>query len=330
MAAVLSRRGDVLVSQAQRSRMLSSAVEVIAEHGYGEMSVARVTGRAGVSRRTFYDLFRDREDCFLAAFQETVARAREAMLAAYQGERGWQAQTRAGLLELLLLLDREPGVRSLLIVDALKAGPRVLQVRAEILAQLSRALHEGGTRASAGGELPPLTGEGVSGAVLGVIHTRLLGKRPGSMVALVNQLMGVIVLPYLGPQAAQLELSRPLPRPARRSRAARTSNPAEYSNRLPGLPMRVTYRTLLVLHAIGQAPGASNREIADEAGVADQGQISKLLARLCSLDLIENTGPEQPAGSANRWRLTARGEQVQQALQTETHPNTTQRHALPA
>jgi AcrR family transcriptional regulator len=316
VAFVLSRRGDVLVSQTQRSRMLSSAVAVIAERGYGEMSVARITAAAGVSRRTFYDLFKDREDCFIAAFEDTVARAREAMLAGYASEQGWLAQTRAGLRALLLFLDREPGIRSLLVVDALQAGPRVLRRRAEILERLSRALHDGGCRAGTGGELPALTGEAVTGAVLGVIHTRLLVKRPGRMADLVNPLMSVIVLPYLGPEAAQEELSRPAPSTAR-SRSAQVT-PSPPGDPLAGIPMRITYRTLLVLGAIGESPGASNREIADEAGVADQGQISKLLARLSTLGLIENTGPGQPSGEPNQWRLTRRGQKVHHVLRAQS------------
>jgi hypothetical protein len=141
-------------------------------------------------------------------------------------------------------------------------------------------LHESGSLARGErGELPALTGEGVAGAVLSVIHTRLLSKRPGQMVALLNPLMGVIVLPYLGPEAAAAELSEtepsvPRSRPQQVTRRTRPGDP------LSGLPMRVTYRTLLVLAAIGEAPGASNRQIADEAGISDQGQISKLLARL--------------------------------------------------
>ncbi len=295
--------------------MLRSAVQVIAEHGYGEMSVARVTGAAGVSRRTFYDLFRDREDCFLAAFDDSVAQARELMLQAYAGERGWEAQVRAALLALLLLLDREPGVRSLLVVDALRAGPRVQGRRAEILAELSQALHGTGSGARRGrGDLPGLTGEGVTGAVLGVIHTRLLSKRPGRMSALLNPLMGVIVLPYLGSDAAARELSRPEPS-VPRSRPQQVTRRSRRGDPLAGLPMRITYRTLLVLAAVGEEPGASNRQIADEAGVTDQGQISKLLARLQSLGLIENTAPGQPSGEPNQWRLTAQGQRVRQALQ---------------
>jgi AcrR family transcriptional regulator len=53
----LDRAARAQMSEIQRGRLLAAAVDVVAEHGYGGMSVARVTGRAGVSRRTFYDLF---------------------------------------------------------------------------------------------------------------------------------------------------------------------------------------------------------------------------------------------------------------------------------
>ena len=60
--------------------------------------------------------------------------------------------------------------------------------------------------------------------------------------------------------------------------------------------------------------GASNRQIADQAGVHDQGQISKLLTRLQRLGLIDNTGHGQPNGEPNAWTLTPHGTQVEQAL----------------
>jgi DNA-binding MarR family transcriptional regulator len=79
---------------------------------------------------------------------------------------------------------------------------------------------------------------------------------------------------------------------------------------LQELGIRPTYRTLRVLTAIAEHPGSSNREVADSAGVLDEGQISKLLKRLESLGLIENTGEGQAEGKANAWRLTAEGEEV--------------------
>jgi DNA-binding MarR family transcriptional regulator len=77
--------------------------------------------------------------------------------------------------------------------------------------------------------------------------------------------------------------------------------------------MRLTYRTVRVLVVISTQPGASNREIADQSGVADQGQISKLLTRLQRLELVENRGEGQPKGAANAWHLTERGVQVERA-----------------
>ena len=60
------------VAEVQRARMLTAAVEVVSELGYRGMSTARVSGRAGVSRKTFYDLFADREDYFLAVFDDVL------------------------------------------------------------------------------------------------------------------------------------------------------------------------------------------------------------------------------------------------------------------
>jgi DNA-binding MarR family transcriptional regulator len=81
-----------------------------------------------------------------------------------------------------------------------------------------------------------------------------------------------------------------------------------------GLNMRITYRTLQVLRTIAETPGASNRQIADHAGIHDQGQISKLLTRLQRLGLIHNTTQGQPQGEPNAWTLTPHGQQLQQTL----------------
>ena len=57
------------VERSQRDRILWAMAEVSAERGYAHVSVADVLSRAGVSRATFYQLFRDKEDCFGAAYE---------------------------------------------------------------------------------------------------------------------------------------------------------------------------------------------------------------------------------------------------------------------
>jgi AcrR family transcriptional regulator len=302
------------VTEIQRTRMLAATVEAVEEVGYARLTVAQVIGRARVSRKTFYDLFDDREDCFLAAFDEALDQLGELVSEAYHAETRWRDGVRSGLLALLRFMDEEPGLARMVIVEALGAGPRVLERRAEVLEQVKEVIDRGrsgaGARTPRSTEKPPdVTAEGVIGAVFAVLHTRLLARGRESFSALLGPLMSMIVLPYLGPRAASQELTREAPKPTRRRRPPRRTA----RDPLEGLDMRLTYRTVRVLTFIGEHPGASNREIAEGAGIADQGQISKLLTRLERLELVSNTGDGQIKGASNAWNLTDRGAQVERA-----------------
>jgi len=300
--------------------MLRAAAEVVSEYGYGRMSVALIVGRAGVSRETFYAHFEGREDCFFAAFDEALAQMAGVVAPAYEGEGSWSERIRTALEALLGFLEHEPTIRSLVFVDALGAGPRILEHRARVLEELRAVVEEGQSQARPGRLPPPLTAEGVVGGVLAVIHARLLQKRPGRMIYLVSPLMSMIVMPYLGPAAAAKELKRPAPRLASPAKPSKTPSESA-SGLLENLKLlRPTYRTLMVLQAIAEQPGACNRELADAAGISDKGQISKLLSRLENLELIHNSGRKHLA-EPHEWRLTARGEQVERANRVESEPS---------
>jgi AcrR family transcriptional regulator len=298
------------VTEIQRSRMLAAAVEAVEEVGYARMTVAQVIGRAKVSRKTFYDVFADREDCFLAAFDLSIAQASAPAGEAYEGEQAWRDGIRAGLARLLMFLDDEPGLAKLCVVEALGAGTKVLERRAQVLERLAAIVDRGRAVTNATRQPPDVTAEGVVGAVFAVLHTRLLEESREPLTNLLGPLMSMIVLPYLGARAASRELSRPAlevhqgGRPPVRSR---NKDPLE------GLEMRLTYRTVRVLMVIAEHPGASNREIAEGSGIADQGQISKLMTRLARLQLVQNTGEGQERGASNAWHLTERGAQVERA-----------------
>ena len=130
------------------------------------------------------------------------------------------------------------------------------------------------------------------------------------MLALTGPMMSMIVLPYLGSAAARRELERPVAKVSHSGHRPSATGPA-----LGDLEIRVTYRTLCVLAAIAAEPGASNRTVGKAAGVEDQGQISKLLARLQKVGLIHNGNGNAPAkGAPNAWTLTGRGEQITRSL----------------
>jgi AcrR family transcriptional regulator len=322
--------GPDRVIEIQRARILAAMVEVSAERAAANVTVAHIVERAGISRRTFYELYSDREACFLGAFDAAIARASRYVLDSYRPDARWAERLRTALTCLLSFLTYERGAGQLLIVGSLGAGPHALERRARVLAQMITLVDEGrtltgtGKSTKAGAELPPLTAEGIVGGVLSVLHARLLassppgalGSREGdpegdSLLHLAGPLMGMIVLPYLGAAAARRELARPVPA----SLGQRKLTPADP---LRDVQMRLTYRTVRVLMAVaalgGRGSYPSNREIGLASDMQDQGQISKLLTRLRKLGLIENTGAGLARGAPNAWMLTPKGQEIERAI----------------
>ncbi len=308
------------VAEIQRQRILGAIVQVAAEKGAANVTVAHIVARAGISRRTFYELFEDREACLLTALDEAIGQASAAVLPAYEAQTKWRERIRASLAALLRFLDEEPGLGRLCVVEALGAGDRALERRRQCIAALIAATDEARNDIPAAKQPPPMTAEGVVGAVFAIVHARILtrdaataaGKTAPPLTALLGELMAVVVLPYQGHAQAQKELHKPAPQ-------IQTKNPPRRRDPLEGLDMRLTYRTVRVLMAIAERPGASNRLAAQAAGISDQGQISKLLARLESLGLVQNSGHGHPKGAPNAWGLTARGAEVEGAIRLDGH-----------
>jgi AcrR family transcriptional regulator/DNA-binding MarR family transcriptional regulator len=325
------------VPDIQRARMIAALVEVARQRGAARVTVAHIVARSGVSRRTFYEMFADRDACFMAALELAIERGAARVIPAFEEAAGggggvgaragggagkgvaaggaarWRERIRTGLAALLEFLDDEPGPGGLCVVDTLSACPEALRRRAEIVKAFVDAVDAGRREARAGLAPTRLTAEGVVGGVLGVLYSRFAEQDPRPMLRLLNPLMAMIVLPYLGPTAAAKETARPAPRA--RPRAQRPA-----TNPLEGLAMRLTYRTVRVLAAIASHANASNRQVAEASGVQDQGQISKLLVRLQRLGLIENAGSGPTRGEPNAWQLTPRGREVEHAIREQATP----------
>jgi DNA-binding MarR family transcriptional regulator len=259
---------------------------------------------------------------------------------------------RAGLAALLGFLDESPQLAHLLVVESLVAGPQALRLREETVGELVSLVKRG---AAAAGRRDvgawDLAGEALVGAALAILHRRLLydaqhrrsgaltdgPRKPGAarrtdgqrqdltmrepvppvgrLSELQAPLMSMIVLCHVGTAAARKELERPVISPHS------PNDPwAATDGVLAARGVRLTDRTILVLSAIATLSraggGPSNREVARAAGIADQGQTSKLLSRLCRQGLIENA-PMEVQLRANAWRLTPDGEAVVRSLPEE-------------
>jgi AcrR family transcriptional regulator len=298
--------------------------------------VARIAARAKVSRRTFYELFVGLRECLLAVMADIEGQLVAELDAADLGGLAWRERVRLGLWSVLRFFDREPVLARFFIVESARGEDRMVAYREQLLARLAGVIAEGARESAQGVECSPLVAEGAAGAIVSILSTRLstssdaarqssgAGGRSSAppLAALHGELMALIVLPYLGPDAAQEERVRaapaepapaPLPVPAAGSKRGGkylALDPAPS----PGSRMRMTYRTALVLEAISLAPGISNLGVAEQAEVKDQGQISKLLARLERNGLVQNTGRRQGHGAPNEWRLTPAGRQIERDI----------------
>ena len=133
-------RDDVLSSQ--RERMIEAMAGAVAAKGYAATTVADVVSGAGVSRKTFYEHFRDKEECFLAAFDAAVDALLGAIVAAEPEEPGWLPRMRARVRAYLDGLARNPALARTFLIEVFAAGPEALERRAEVHDRFARLLND--------------------------------------------------------------------------------------------------------------------------------------------------------------------------------------------
>ena len=120
-------------------------IEVVSERGYPETRVVDVIGVAGVSRKTFYELFDSKEDCFLAAYDVLLGNLLGDTASGFESKPGapWAERVAAGLGALLNHLAEHPDEARFAIVEVLAAGPKALARRDAALRQFTGFLEAG-------------------------------------------------------------------------------------------------------------------------------------------------------------------------------------------
>ena len=313
--APAARNGRVRVSEMQRARLLGGAVAAVEELGWSNVSVASIASRARVSRKTFYDLFSDREDCLLEVCDDTLERIVSELRAAKVSELEWPERMRRGLWVILGFFDREPELARVCVVESAHGGPGARAWRADVLGRLIASVDEGRLQGERAAEVPALMAEGAVGSVVMILNRLLAVAEKAQLTGLLPEFTSLIVTPYLGVRRTRTLCERPIPRmPVPASSRLRVYHAGE--DPLKEVPMRLTYRTARVLEAVGQSEGASNRLVGELAGISDQGQVSKLLARLQGLGLLVNTAGRDAhtRGAPNAWRLTDLGDRITEQL----------------
>jgi AcrR family transcriptional regulator len=161
-------RDDVLASQ--RVRMLEAMAETVAAKGYAGTTVGDVVSGAGVSRKTFYEHFRDKEECFLAAFDSGVDALLGAIAAAQPEEPTRMSLVRARVRAYLVTLAARPAFARTFLIEVFAAGPAALERRRRVHARFEQFLR--GLHAEARREFPdiPEVSDAVWVAAVGAVN----------------------------------------------------------------------------------------------------------------------------------------------------------------
>ena len=142
------------VLESQRGRMLDAIAVAVAQKGYAATTVGDVVSGAGVSRKTFYEHFADKEECFLAAWDTGVQVVFDAIRAANERAGDPIGRMRSGLRAYLETLAAEPAFARSFFIEVVAAGPRAEARRAEVharFADLFATMHDQARR-----EMPQL------------------------------------------------------------------------------------------------------------------------------------------------------------------------------
>ena len=188
--------------------MLDAMVQSVAEKGYARVAVADVVERAGVSRKTFYEQFANKEECFLAAYDDGVDRllaAIDAALATLAPD--WLAAARRAVEVYLDAMAASPAFARAFLIEALGAGPVALARRRAVQDRFAAQLEAVHRRARADipeiPEVPPHTFRAAVGAVNELVTAHVLERGADTLPELTDAILDVHLALLVGRELAQ-------------------------------------------------------------------------------------------------------------------------------
>jgi AcrR family transcriptional regulator len=191
-----------IVADDQRRRLLTAAGVAVTEHGYTEMTIEHVVGRAGVSRTAFYEQFTSKGECVAAAQEQAFDRLSGELRRACEAKSEWPAKVVAAIAVAIDFAVRIPEEAQLLLPQVVAAEPALVE-RAmacnDFFAGLLRSGREQSPRAVA---LPELTEQALIGGCVSMIATKLLTCQADLLPALASPLVQLVLIPYLGHEEA--------------------------------------------------------------------------------------------------------------------------------
>jgi AcrR family transcriptional regulator len=193
------------VARNQRERMMVAVAEAVSTTGYAALTVEDIVGRAGVSRRTFYAQFANKEEAFLASYDGVVMQLVANIQQAFESMTDFVDGVAGSLEAFLVFVGNEAAFAHMCIVDVLGAGPAGIARRNDVIRAFAGLFDTAAEEL--GQPVPPLTSETVVGGIHEVVYARLLAGQGATLPGLLPELLYGALLPYVGEErAAQARL----------------------------------------------------------------------------------------------------------------------------
>lgn len=186
-----------LVVENQRARLVSSMIEAVAELGYGKATVAKVIKLAKISRRTFYESFADKEDCYRAAYEASFEFLRERTLAA-ASEEEWPTSVRAGLEALLESLAAHPNLATFFLISPASVDDAAASRHHRAMRELVEALVSKAPARSGSGVAAETRVEALAGGLSRLTAMKVNGGKAEELPALLPDLVELFLRPFVG------------------------------------------------------------------------------------------------------------------------------------
>jgi AcrR family transcriptional regulator len=191
------------IARHQRARIVSALAQETSEKGYRAVTVADIVKRAAIARNTFYENFRSKEDCFLAAQAFAMSAALERVVTAAGEIEDWPRRVRAGLAAFLDYVAEEPALARTCMVESLTAGPAAVKHYEESQQAFVSLFQLGRAVSPHGADLPETMEEAIIGGVFWLVYQRLVVGEPDAIEDLLPELIEFALTPYLGADAAR-------------------------------------------------------------------------------------------------------------------------------
>lgn len=192
-----------LLAHNQRERLIAAIAAAVAEHGYNDTTIAQITDLAAVSKRTFYENFAGKEQCFLAAYEALDGYIADLMSEAAAPESEWPDQIAAAFAALIRFLAERPNFARLYLIESVVVGETLVPAREQTSDRFNALLAPGRKLDSLAREPAEGIEEALIGGALTLLARRIIAGEGEELDRFIPAVIDFVLSPYLGPEVAR-------------------------------------------------------------------------------------------------------------------------------